>query len=169
MNYYGYGNPEEVARMVHRICYHFHTPDLRYKMICGIIAAETQFGTYPDRTESSGIGIMQFDPIAFEDVQLNTRQKYRDLVSKQFEIKMDLVNICCLRYDVSLSVIYGILKLLRIPELLPDRLEWQAHYWKIHWNTSSGKGSIQHYIDSYNKWKKIIGEYEYVSSKSSSL
>lgn len=164
MNYYGHGNPAEVAKMVHQICYRFHTPDLRYLMVCGIIAAETQFGTYPDTTDHSGFGIMQLDPIAFEDVQKNTRDKYRELAWNKFGIKMELINLCCIRYDVPLNIIYGILKLLRIRDPLPSTLDWQAHYWKIHWNTSAGKGSIQHYIDSYNKWKNVIKEYEYVSS-----
>jgi len=156
MSYYGYGSPDEVKETIVRVCSRFHTPDLRVNLISGIIAVETQFGTYPDRSVGSGIGIMQFDPIAFEDVKINTNRIYKELVWREFDINIDLVELCCLRYDIHMNIIFGVLKLLRIPEILPLSIEGEAQYWKKYWNTRKGAGTIQDYLDARKHWSHLI-------------
>lgn len=40
---------------------------------------------------------------------------------------------------------------LRVPDLIPDDVTGQAAYWKAHYNTSAGRGSVDHYLALWHK------------------
>ena len=156
MNYYGPGSPEEVKDLIVWVCSKFHTANRRVPMVAAIAAVETQFGTYPDTTVKTGTGILQFDPLTFDECKLYTRPEYKEIVFREFGVDVDLVDYCCLRYSVFLSIIFGVLQLLRRKEALPFTIKGMCKYWKTFWNTKEGKGDEQDFYDSYNTWKYII-------------
>mgnify|MGYP000055945115 CR=1 FL=1 len=156
MNYYGYGSPEQVKEVIEHVCSKFHTAKRRAMTIAAFAAVETQFGTYPDSCVEYGTSILQYDPIRFEDIKARTRKKNKDLVLREFGVDIDLVDLCCLRYNILLAVIFAILALLLIKEALPYTMEGIYAYWKKYWNSKEGKGTLEHFTVSYNKWRHLI-------------
>lgn len=39
---------------------------------------------------------------------------------------------------------------------IPDTLEGQAEYWKTHWNTIHGKGTVQEYVNNVKDHHKLL-------------
>lgn len=155
MNYYGYGSPEEVKDIIVWVCSKFHSADRRVPMISGIIAVETQFGTFPDTTVKQGMGISQIDKIKYFDIKMNS-QEHRDMIIREFGVDINLVKYEDLRYNVFLAIIFTVLGLLRIIEALPSGIMGIAQYWKKYWNTSAGKGTIADFIQAARTWSYLI-------------
>lgn len=111
-------------------------------------AAETQFGTFPDTTTESGHGITQFDRIGFEDTQRRTRLSDKRKIQKEFGYNISRVKIKELDEDPLLSLIFCRLKYKLRTEEIPDDLVSRAVYWKRFYNSSMGKGTVEHYLHS---------------------
>lgn len=114
--------------------------------ICEILATETQFGDYYDRTLYAGMGIAQFDKRPFNDVKKRTRTHNKLKVQKELGIDIDLVKWEDLRYNVLLSVLFARLKLLLIPDHIPVIIELRSDYWKKYYNSYAGKGTTEDYM-----------------------
>ncbi len=121
-------------------------------LIIGTMCAETQLGTLKDPTEFSvGSGIAQFDKIGYVDVLKRTSKTNKEIIREEFAIDIDKVTYSMLEYNPLLSIIFCRLKYRLIPEPIPKTLEAQAQYWKTYYNTSAGKGTVDHYIKLYKK------------------
>lgn len=59
-----------------------------------------------------------------------------------------------LEKNLSAAIIHCRIKFWRIPKRLPNTLEGRAKYWKNYYNTSQGKGSEEHYIESVKDWMR---------------
>lgn len=119
--------------------------------------AETQLGDYPDQhPEILGVGLTQFDQIAFDDVLLRVRTKDIESIQQVFGINIFTLELKDLAYDPMLAFIFTRLKYKFIPQEIPKTLEDRAKYWKQHYNTVSGKGTIEHYIESANRILKEV-------------
>ena len=59
--------------------------------------------------------------------------------------------------DLSYSVAMARLKYWRDPEPLPQAgdIEGLAHYWKDHYNSHLGKGTVEEFIENY---QRFVGE-----------
>ncbi|NHJ39631.1 MAG: hypothetical protein FK731_06310 [Asgard group archaeon] len=59
-----------------------------------------------------------------------------------------------LMYNIPYAVAMTRLHYWRFPESLPDAddIEGLARYWKKYYNTELGKGTIDHFIECYNKY-----------------
>jgi hypothetical protein len=44
------------------------------------------------------------------------------------------------------------IKYLRVPEPIPDYLGAQAAYWKKYYNTEAGAGTVQQYMNNWNRY-----------------
>lgn len=76
------------------------------------------------------------------------RPKYRD---KLFQLGFNDSNLeFCLLSNIGLQVAFCRLHYRRVPTKLPksDNLNSQAKYWKTHYNTVAGKGTIEHFIEA---------------------
>lgn len=156
MNYYGYGSPDEVKEIIVRICSKFHSADRRVPLIAGIVAVETQFGTYPDTSVKEGMGISQIDKIKFFDIKKNSNE-HRAMIIQEFAVDINLVKYEDLRYNVFLAILSTVLGLLRIIEALPNiTIKELAKYWKKHWNTTAGAGTIEDFIKAATTWSYLI-------------
>lgn len=109
-------------------------------------SAETNIGKTLDRTWMAGIGIMQFDRIGFDDVKMRTPQRLKMKVLQRFGVDIDRAEHTDLRYSPLLSVIFARLKYRLIPDPIPQTLEERGLYWKKHYNSYAGKGTVDHYI-----------------------
>ena len=117
------------------------------QMLVGTAAAETMLGTFKDSTPTShGVGVMQMDKIAFDDVVARTRKTTCDTCIRRLGIDINKVQYEELADCPVLSVLFARLFYMLIPDEFPDTTELQAAYWKKHYNTSSGKGTEEDYI-----------------------
>ncbi|MBN2895067.1 MAG: hypothetical protein JXK05_04125 [Campylobacterales bacterium] len=146
---YGVVNPDHLLDTVTAVCDCLgygknHTADL---LLLETMAAETGLGLIPDDTEKAGMGICQFDHIGFVDAKKRA-QKHFKTVRDCMGLDLELVEWEHLRYSPLLSMLFCRLKYMLIADPIPGDLEGRARYWKRHHNTSRGKGTEKHYIES---------------------
>lgn len=155
MNYYGSVDKETIKKIVKEVCTVLGNGKNNNadKLILGTIAQETHMGTYPDSTPGEkGIGLCQFDKIAYEDVILNTKEYKKKKILKEFGIDINKVTYKELEFSPVLSIIFCRLKYQRVPDVIPLPLEGMASYWKEHYNSFLGAGSPEDFISNYKKY-----------------
>jgi len=117
-----------------------------------IAQAESLTGEHPDTYREGYFGgMMQVDEIGFEDTQdvksHPKLKKHYDKIKKEFgkdwpsmtwEDMTDPLN----------SVIAARLKLLNVDDPIPTTQSERAAYWKKHYNTVKGKGTVSHFKDA---------------------
>lgn len=120
--------------------------EFMYRIAC----VESNFGNHPNTyREGYHGGIWQVDKIGFADTQ-NVASHPR--LKTKFETIQAATGISWKNAsweDLRKPLYSGIaarLLLLNIPESIPSSLEEQAKYWKKHYNTESGKGTVQDFI-----------------------
>lgn len=62
---------------------------------------------------------------------------------------LHLMRLICM--SDRLAVLLCRLHYKRIPALIPSTLSAQAEYWKLYYNTTKGKGTVEQYLRSYRK------------------
>lgn len=118
------------------------------KLLLETAGAETLKGKLKDPTKYAGMGITQFDKMPFQDVKDRVRSIDKIKVNNYFDIDLDLVEWEHLRYNPLLAMIFTRLKYKKIKEVIPKSLSGRAMYWKDHYNTLLGKGTVKHYIEA---------------------
>ncbi len=108
--------------------------------------AETGRGTVKDLTIEAGMGITQIDKLPFKDIKDRCRKEDRVRIYDFFNIDIDMVEWEHLRYNPLLCFIFTRLKYKKVPSLIPLKFDDRAEYWKTHYNTVAGKGTVSHYI-----------------------
>lgn len=124
-----------------------------YNMIIETACAETQFCTHPDNNHKSGFGGWQFDKAGF-DHTIERSLKYRDEIYNKFRVDISVIKIEELRYNPFLSIILCRLFYKTKKGAIPSTREGRAEYWKKHYNTSAGAGTVEHYMESC---ERILG------------
>ena len=99
-------------------------------------------------------GIWQVDQIGFESTQdtkshPGLKQKH-EKIKQSLDIDWGQVEWSDLRKPLY-SGLAARLYLLKIPAPIPSSLKDQAEYWKHYYNTGSGAGTAQKFIDDVNK------------------
>jgi len=118
------------------------------KLLYETVGAETSHGNAKDNSKYAGMGITQFDKMPFYDVKSRTRKSNKDKIRDYFNIDIDLIVWEDLRYNPLLSMIFTRLKYKLIPNVIPTTLKERAKYWKIEYNSTLGRGTIEHYIEA---------------------
>ena len=130
-----------------------YTPEA-VNLVLGTIAHES--GGFKHRKQVGGpaLGLCQMEPFTHEDCWDNFL-KFRPLLvvkilsasglksrpSANELINNDVYAICMCR-----------VRYLRAKGAIPKTLEDQAAYWKQHYNTKLGKGTVEKYINDYNRY-----------------
>lgn len=123
-------------------------------LLCETAAAETQFGTYADPTPNgAGRGLYQCDQIPFKDVQFRSSAADADAIKLAFDINIKAVEWDDLNYSPLLATIFARLHYKLRPGAIPQTLAERAEYWKKHYNSILGKGTVEHYIESSLKYR----------------
>ena len=124
-------------------------------LLLGTCAQESALGKYRRQLGNGpALGIYQMEPFTYNDCLDNFLKYKPDLLAKilkvsgldQFPNAEEMVNndvfaacMCRVRY-------------LRAPGAIPQTVEGQAAYWKQHYNTVLGKGTIDEYLKN---WKRF--------------
>lgn len=123
------------------------------KLLLETAAAETALGEAVDHSWWTGIGLMQFDKIGFDDVIQRTSPGVKEKVLACFGIDIDRAEHTDLRWSPLLSLVFARLKYRLIPDAIPDTVDGRARYWKKWYNSEIGAGTPEHYINSAIKYK----------------
>ena len=111
--------------------------------------AESDYKTLLQYGGGPALGFFQMEPNTALDIWDNYvmyRPKYRE---KLYALGFDEGTLeFCLLSNIGLQTAFCRLHYRRVPSALPktDDLEGQAKYWKNHYNTSAGKGTIKHFM-----------------------
>lgn len=151
---YGLKNKPEISVLARKVVSVFGGGYNATRMLIEIAAAETNSGEFADEhPDKIGVGLTQFDQIGFDDVQRRTRPKNKQRLKDMLGYDLDKLKLADLAYDPLLSLALTRLKLLLIPEEIPDSVEGRAKYWKKHWNTyhPNAKGTVEGYIEKVKR------------------
>lgn len=145
---YGITHKSEIRQLARKVVSVFGGGINAEDFLVEIAAAETLSAAYVDPTpETSGVGLTQFDPIALDDLKLRVRPKYRKRLKEMLGYDLDKVQLKDLANDPLLALALTRLKLMLIPDPIPATLQGRAQYWKTHYNTRLGKGTVEGYLD----------------------
>lgn len=148
MSNYGYVTDELVVEMATKICdcVGHGKYNTAVEMIIETAIAETGLGRIEDKTDGAGMGITQFDKIPFADVR-DRSIKLRPAILKELGVDIAKVNWDDLRYNIFLSLLFARLLYWLKGDPIPATIEERAKYWKLHYNTKDGKGTVEHYLE----------------------
>lgn len=124
------------------------------ELLMGTCAQESAFGKY-NRQLGGGpaLGVFQMEPATFQDIIKNYLHYKQPLFSR-------ILDVCGLYvYDVNelvdnnrFAICMARVHYLRVKEALPGNLDGWAHYWKQHYNTPKGRGTVEEFIANYKKY-----------------
>ncbi len=116
-------------------------------------AAETMIGAYPDRhTHVAGVGLTQVDEGTFD--WLVEKYKSRELNEKlkeSFGIDLAKLKYSDLALSPLLAFIFCRVRYQVVLQQIPERQADRAKYWKVHYNSTKGKGSPEEYLHRCKK------------------
>lgn len=152
--YYGIESREHLDLVTKAVCRNLGgKPRLAQRMLLETCAVETQLGTYPDRhPDRLGVGAYQCDQINLDDIQLNTDLRHKKKIARLWGYDIDEVELSQLADDLLLATIICRLTYMRFPEPIPTNYFDRARYWKKKYNTSAGKGTFEHYLESAERF-----------------
>lgn len=102
------------------------------------------------------MGFVQMEAATHDDIwknYLHWRPELAKLVCSAANLPQDIVPIATnlignMNYGATMCRIHY----LRQPGAIPRDLEGQARYWKKHYNTSLGKGTVNEYMDNWDRY-----------------
>jgi hypothetical protein len=128
------------------------------RLLLGTACAESNCGQALKQITGPALGIYQCEPATHEDIW-NHFLRYR---GDKLVVKINYWRICYsngagaqeltgnLYYATAICRIHY----LRVKEPIPSTLREQAAYWKEHYNTHKGAGSVDGYL---SKWDQFVG------------
>ncbi len=108
-------------------------------------AQESHLGTYLTQINGPALGIFQMEPFTYKDV-------YERALNKRWPgvFSADPMSLII---DLEASIMACRSKYLLVPDPIPKGdIKKLAAYWKIFYNTSLGKGTVQEALKNYKKF-----------------
>jgi hypothetical protein len=121
------------------------------EMIIETAVVETGLGAIEDKTIGAGMGLTQFDEMPFNDIR-DRSKKLQSKILKELKIDISLVNWDDLRYNQFLALLFTRLHYWLKGDPIPETIKERAAYWKLHYNTKLGKGTVEHYLEMNKKY-----------------
>lgn len=155
--YYGVLNKQQMKEFIRHACESLSINSMQeaIEIMEGTCAAETGFCTFKDNYFDEGAGPFQIDKIRYVDIieYICARKRFVEIFYDLGIPVFDIYELPRNGYDwLNLSPLYSCMiarvGYMMIPERLPTvgDHEDQARYWKKHWNSEKGKGTIEHYL-----------------------
>lgn len=118
----------------------------------------TQYGydfMHPDNRLA--LGYYQMEPNTMWDLYENylNFRNHRRVMVESFKI----MGVSCeenLIMNAAYMTATARMQYYRCPDEIPDTVEGQAMYWKDHWNTEHGKGTIKKYLADIEPYKELL-------------
>lgn len=148
--YYGLESIDHAKEIAHEVCLYLGngSNNTAEDLLLETCAVETQMGLYQDPTpKGAGRGANQIDPIGLDDIKLNSTEHFQEVL-EHFGYWIPDIHIDQVQNDPLLSFVLCRLHYKRVPEVIPMTRAKRAEYWKKHYNTELGKGTVKHYLES---------------------
>lgn len=127
-------------------------------LLMGTCAQESRMGSYVKQVSGPACGIFQMEPATHNDICENFLEYRPGLDDLTNELRArgitpgsklsDLVGN--LYYQVAMTRVHYVRVRMALPE--EDNVEEQANYWKLFYNTPEGKGTVEEFIENYNRY-----------------
>lgn len=132
-------------------------------LLLGTAAQESGFGTYLRQVGGGpALGVFQMEPATEKDIWCSYLVYREDLTETVWQVAgaaydVGPVMITALEANLSYQVAMARIHYRRVKEPLPphDNVEALGRYWKQHYNTPKGKGTVQEFAKNYFKY---VGE-----------
>lgn len=152
--FYGVTRRSQPIGMCEDVCHFFAksnrgTDQVRHEINLCIetLCAETLLGRLRDpHFKKHGVGISQIDLVGFTDTVNRMSPRLKEMVIEKWGIDIDCAKHKHLAFNPLLSIIIMRNFYLLRPGLIPPTRLERARYWKKHYNTHQGDGSVGHYL-----------------------
>ncbi len=144
---------DNMHTMANRICECLGGSRDVEEMIIETAIVETHGGEYKDPTHYAGMGLTKIDQVPFQDIKDRANESDVNKIFKAFSINIKHVDWVELRHNPFLALLFTRLFYKKIPEKIPNSIKARAFYWKKYYNSSLGKGTEEHYINTVTKYK----------------
>ena len=122
-------------------------------LVIGTGLVESRF-KYVKQIKGPALGFYQCEPATYTDIRrwlLMRPEKMSDVLGV---IERDELPPCeHLMHDIRLATVICRLHYWRKPGAIPDSLEGQGEYWKTHYNTYLGAGTVEKYVRAVRELK----------------
>ena len=125
-------------------------------LLLGTAAQESQLGYYLKQIDGPALGIYQIESETHKSVWDNylayrpdLASKIRSLASQKWFLEdpdRELV------FNLAYATAIARLVYLPVPKAIPNTTRGQAEYWKKHYNTHKGRGSVDEYLMNYYRY-----------------
>lgn len=118
-------------------------------LLLGTAAQESAFGTYLRQINGPALGVFQMEDQTFEWLQ----EKYTELKTPTVG-QLRWAEFEMLEYDLWLAILFARLRYRVVPSPLPaaEDIRGLAEYWKQHYNTPAGRGTVEQFVKNYTKY-----------------
>ena len=116
-------------------------------------AVESNFGTYIEQITGPAMGVFQMEPATHDDIW-NNFLKYKQKVMFVVDKYAATDRAEELKWNLAYAILMARVHYLRVPAPLPkstDKLGL-AMYWKDHYNTHQGKGTVMDALEKYEEY-----------------
>jgi len=125
------------------------------ELLIGTAAHESQLGTFITQVGGPALGVFQMEPFTLRDIY-QTFLAYNNKLMGRIHGVVPMTGrkaedmITDLRY----ACVMARLRYYRVSDPLPaaDDLQGQARYWKQHYNTPQGRGTVEQYVKDYRRY-----------------
>lgn len=131
--------------------------DAAVNLLLGTAAHESHMGTYLKQVSSGpALGIYQMEPATHDDIHANYLSYRPAIENKLFDFIGSYPEQLTKHLQGNLFYATAMARLhyRRVKEPLPkaDDLQGLAEYWKDHYNTHAGKGTVKQFIKDYERF-----------------
>lgn len=127
-------------------------------LLLGTALAESELQVVKQFGNGPAVSFFQIEPVTYEDIVKYLR-RYDKRMLKEKILTACYIDIFppteCLTWNIRLAVLIARTVYWRIPQPLPQANDVEAHaaYWKEHYNSNLGQGTIEHYL---NIWRRYV-------------
>jgi len=124
-------------------------------LIMGTIAHESHMGKFRKQIKGPARGIIQMEPATEKDIWENYL-RYKLGLSLAITLRAGVKgpDPVQMQHNDPYAIIMCRVHYLRVPAKLPDadNIQALAEYWKKHYNTSLGKGTVLKFMNDYKRF-----------------
>lgn len=134
-------------------------PVIKYSMeaenlMMGTIAQESHLAIYIEQLRGPALGICQMEPATHDDIWANWLEYKKEIFNKIVLLTTQGPNADEMRWNLKYAIAMCRVFYLRKPGAIPFGIQGQAEYWKKHYNTYLGAGTVEEYVRNY---KRFVG------------
>lgn len=125
-------------------------------LLMGTAAQESHLGRYLHQVGGGpALGPFQMEPATYRDIWANYLAYRRPLANAVHDLAgVTVPNSEVMAYHLRYAAAMARIHYLRVPQRLPaaDDIVGLAQYWKQHYNTPAGRGTVDEFVANYRRF-----------------